>query len=340
LKFDTLLTAFTALGALLVALLLTGIVRRLALAQGVLDVPNERSSHSTPTPRGGGVAIFVATIAASAVLAWRGALDIKLLLALTGGGSVVALVGFYDDRRQLSARSRLGAHLVAGLWALLCIGGLPPLRFADHIVSFGWAGYVIGALGIAWTVNLFNFMDGIDGIAASEAVFIAWGAALLGLLVGPSVAAPAMALAFGAACFGFLAWNWPPAKIFMGDVGSGFVGYVLVVLALAATRENPAALFVWLILGGVFFCDATVTMVRRLARGEPVYQAHCSHAYQRLARRWGSHRSVTLAAVSVNLVWLLPCAWLASVSPGRAAWMTVIALAPLTLLALRAGVGE
>jgi Fuc2NAc and GlcNAc transferase len=332
--------ALTALAALLLSLVLTGVMRKLALSHGVLDMPNDRSSHNTPTPRGGGVAIVVATIAASIVLAWRGVLDINLFLALSGGGIAVAMVGFLDDRRQLSARIRLAAHLAAALWALICLGGLPPLRYADQIVSFGWAGYVLGALGIAWTLNLFNFMDGIDGIAALEAAFIAWGAALLALLTGVSGAVPAMGLAFGAVCCGFLLWNWPPAKIFMGDVGSGYVGYVIVVLAVAAARQNPVALLVWLILGGSFFSDATVTLVRRLARGEPVYEAHRSHAYQWLARRWGSHRSVTVAVVIVNLVWLFPCAWLATVYPDRAAWMVIIALTPLVLLALVAGAGR
>lgn len=336
-KFDA---ALTALSALLLAFLLTGIMRKLALSHGVLDVPNERSSHSTPTPRGGGVAIVLATIATSVALAWRGVLDIELFLALTGGGIIVALVGFLDDRRQLSARIRLAAHLAAAVWALACMGGLPPLRYGDQLVSFGWQGYVIGALGIAWTLNLFNFMDGVDGIAASEAVFIAWGGALLPLGAGSSAAVPAMALAFGAVCCGFLLWNWPPARIFMGDVGSGYVGYVIVVLALAAARENPAALLVWLILGGVFFSDATVTLLRRLARRERVFEAHRTHAYQWLSRRWGSHRSVTVAVAIVNLAWLLPCAWLATVHPSLARWIVIASLAPLAVLALMAGAGR
>jgi len=329
----------TSLAAFVLALALTALVRRHALAHGVLDVPNDRSSHRVPTPRGGGIAIALSTLAASIWLLWRGALDLQLFLALTGGGIIVAFVGYLDDRRPLSARIRLAAHLAAALWALLWLGGLPPMRFGDHIVALGWAGYAVGALGIAWTVNLFNFMDGIDGIAASEAVFIAWGAALLALVLEQSVAVPATAMAFGAACCGFLAWNWPPAKIFMGDVGSGYLGYVLVVLALGAARANPAVLAVWVILGGIFFCDALVTLVRRLARGERVYQAHRSHAYQGLARRWGSHRPVTLAVICVNLLWLLPCAWFAAGHPGHAAWTVLIALVPLALAVLLAGAG-
>jgi Fuc2NAc and GlcNAc transferase len=332
--------ALTALAALVLALVLTAVVRTLAIAHGVLDVPNDRSSHRVPTPRAGGVAIVLATMSASVVLVSRGVLGLPLFLALTGGGVAVAFVGFLDDRRQLSARIRLAAHLAAALWALVWLGGLPVLRFGDKLVSFGWPGYVVGALGIAWTVNLFNFMDGIDGIASSEAVFIAWGGAWLAVLMGSSAAVPAMGCAFGAVCCGFLVWNWPPARIFMGDVGSGYLGYVLVVLALAATRENPAALNVWLILGGIFFCDAFVTLVRRLARGERVYQAHRSHAYQWLSRRWGSHRSVTLALVCVNLFWLLPSAWFAAVHPGRAAWAALVALLPIVMVLLLAGAGR
>jgi Fuc2NAc and GlcNAc transferase len=332
--------ALTAVAAFVVALLLTAVMRKLAIAHGVLDVPNDRSSHRVPTPRAGGVAIVLVTIAASVVLLLRGVLDVALFVALTGGGVAVAFVGFLDDRRQLSARIRLAAHLAAALWALVSLGGLPPLRFGDQLVSFGWPGYVVGALGIAWTVNLFNFMDGIDGIASSEAVFIAWGGAWLATLMGSFPAVSAMGGAFGAVCCGFLAWNWPPAKIFMGDVGSGYLGYVLVVLALGATRENPAALAVWLILGGVFFCDAFVTLARRLARGERVYQAHRSHAYQWLARRWSSHRSVTLAVVCVNLFWLLPAAWFAAAHPSRAAWTALASLVPLVAVLLRAGAGR
>jgi Fuc2NAc and GlcNAc transferase len=332
--------ALTSLAAFVLAFVLTALVRRHAVAHGVLDIPNDRSSHRVPTPRGGGIAIALSTIAASTFLLWRGALDVPLYLALTGGGIVVAFVGYLDDRRPLSARIRLAAHLAAALWALVCLGGLPPMRFGDHIVSLGWAGYVVGALGIAWTVNLFNFMDGIDGIAASEAISIAWGAVLLALVMAQAVAMSAMAMAFGAVCCGFLVWNWPPAKIFMGDVGSGYLGYVLVVLALGASRGNPTALAVWVILGGVFFCDAFVTLMRRLARGERVYQAHRSHAYQYLARCWGNHRSVTLAVVCVNLLWLLPCAWWAAARPGIAGWIVLVAFLPLVLVVLVAGAGR
>jgi Fuc2NAc and GlcNAc transferase len=144
---------------------------------------------------------------------------------------------------------------------------------------------------------------------------------------------------FGAACGGFLLWNWPPAKIFMGDVGSGYIGYMVGVLALAAARASPDALWIWLILGGAFFIDATVTLARRAVRGERVHEAHRSHAYQWSARRWG-HKRVTVAVSLLNLVWLLPSALLAMRYPERAVLITVGTLAPLLVLALALGSGR
>jgi glycosyltransferase WbpL len=332
--------AMIAACALLASAVVTGLVRRVALTHDVIDVPNERSSHHTPTPRGGGVAIVVATTAALGVLAWVGAIPLALLLAMVGGGIAVAVVGLLDDRRPVSAGARFTVHLAAAAWALICLGGLGPLQVGDRIITFGWSGYALGALGIVWALNLFNFMDGIDGIAASEAIFVALAGALVNPLLAPSSGVAFAALVLAAACGGFLLWNWPPARIFLGDVGSGYLGYTIVVLAVAASRDNPAALWVWLILGGAFFVDATVTLVRRILRNERVHEAHRSHAYQWLARRWGSHGKATVAVLGVNLAWLLPCAAFAARHPGYAAASVIIALAPLAVLAVAVGSGR
>jgi Fuc2NAc and GlcNAc transferase len=327
-----------ALASAAAACLLTFVIRRMALARGLLDVPNERSSHRIPTPRGGGFAIVLVATAAFCWLAVTRRLDGAAFAALMGGLAVAA-VGLIDDRRPVSPGLRLAAHLAAALWALAWLGGLPPLRFGDHLVALGAAGAVVGGLGIVWALNLFNFMDGIDGIAASEATFVAWAGAAL-TAAPPTGGVSAAAVMFGAACLGFLPWNWPAARIFMGDAGSGYLGFVISVLAVATARDNPAALWVWLILGGVFFVDATVTLLHRLLRGEPVQQAHRTHAYQWLARRWRSHLKVTLAVQAVNLLWLLPCALLAALHPGAAAAVTVLALTPIAALAIAAGSGR
>ena len=335
-----LLGALLAVTALVASALLTQLTRKVAVGTGVVDVPNARSSHRMPTPRGGGVAIVLVTTAGLIVLALRGIVRPDLLWAVGGGGVAVALVGFADDRRSVSAVTRLAVHFAAALWALAWLGGLPALRVGDHLISFGWAGYVLGALGIVWAVNLFNFMDGIDGLAASEAIFVAMAGALLSLPMAAGTGVAPEALVFGAACGGFLLWNWPPAGIFLGDVGSGYLGYVIVVLAVATTRDNPVALWIWLILGGAFFVDATVTLVRRTLRSEPVHQAHRSHAYQWLARRWRSHGKVPLAVLAVNLTWLLPWAVLAARLPAYGGACVILALVPLAVLAVACGSGR
>ena len=148
------------------------------------------------------------------------------------------------------------------------------------------------------------------------------------------------ACVFGAASAGFLAWNRPPARIFMGDVGSGYLGYSIALFALASARSNSVALLVWLILTGVFFVDATVTLLRRLLRRDPVYVAHRSHAYQWLARRWRSHAKTTVVLMSINIAWLFPCAWIAASQAKYAGWIVILALAPLVLLALASGAGR
>jgi Fuc2NAc and GlcNAc transferase len=329
-----------ALGAFMISTLLTGAIRKLALAHGMMDVPNQRSSHATPTPRGGGVAIVVATSIAAVVLAILGVLEPSTLLPLLVGGAAVAVIGFLDDRIGLSPRVRFSVHLGAAAAAMYWLGGLPPMQVGDDLVSFGWAGYLLGILGIGWSLNLFNFMDGIDGIAASEAIFMTAGGAAIAVVIGMDGSVAAFASVLAMACLGFLAWNWPPAKIFMGDAGSGYLGYVLAVLALLAGRESVAGLLVWLILGGVFFVDATLTLARRLARGERVHQAHRTHAYQWLARRWRSHRRVTVLVCMINLLWLFPLACLAALRPGYAAWIALLALVPIAIAASISGAGQ
>jgi Fuc2NAc and GlcNAc transferase len=330
----------TLLAAFVISFALTGVIRQLALAHGMLDVPNARSSHVTPTPRGGGVAIVVAATAAAIAFAFTGNLQLPTLAIFVIGGTAVALVGFFDDRIRLSARVRLAVHFAAAAAAMYWVGGLPPMQVGERLVTFGWEGYLLGILGIVWSLNLFNFMDGIDGIAASQGMFMTVGGATLAIAMGSSTGFAPLALGVGGACLGFLLWNWPPAKIFMGDAGSGYVGYTLAVLALLAGRENSAGLFAWLILGGVFFVDATLTLARRVARRERVYEAHRSHAYQWLSRRWNSHRRVTLLTVAVNVLWLFPCAFLAVRHPTKAAVIAVLALIPIGLGAIAAGAGR
>jgi Fuc2NAc and GlcNAc transferase len=325
--------------ALVASALLTYIARRFALSRGMLDVPNERSSHTRVTPRGGGIAIVVASTLAFLALAVVGDISHELLLALSVGGAAVALVGYVDDRHRLPARVRLTVHVLAAVWAVVWVRGLGTVQFGEHLLHLGWAGTALSVLGIVWVLNLFNFMDGIDGIAAGEALFVAGAGALLASSsAGAGVGAAAWV--FAGACAGFLPWNWPPARVFLGDVGSGYLGYITIVLALADAREHPVAIWIWFILGGIFFVDATVTLMRRLFRGDKVHEAHRQHAYQRLARCWNSHLRVTCAVLAIDLVWLFPWALFAWFHREFAAAAAVTATAPLLLAAILLGAGR
>jgi Fuc2NAc and GlcNAc transferase len=324
--------------ALLASVLMTGMARKYALKAQLLDLPNHRSSHTQPTPRGGGIGIVVVSLLSAAALWIAGTIDTDLALAFIGGGIAIATVGFLDDRGAVPVAVRFGIHIAAAVWALYWLGGLPPILLGTHLVDIGLAGDGLAVVAIVWVLNLFNFMDGIDGLAGSEAAFITLAPCAILVLLDPGLAALAGCVGF--ASLGFLAWNWPPAKIFMGDVGSGFLGYAISALAIAHGRVDPVGVPVWLILGGFFFLDATLTLFRRLARRERLYEAHRSHAYQWLARRWGSHRRVTLTVVATNALWLLPCATAAVFYPNWAGWLVVIALAPLAVTLVGVGAGR
>ncbi len=322
--------------------LLTALVRRRALAQSRLDVPNARSSHTVPTPRGGGLAFVLALAAGLLALAPSGLLDgqWRPLVAVLGAGVAVAVVGFLDDRGHVPARWRLLVHFSAAAWGLAWLGGPPALALGGWVLGPNALGWALAAFYLVWLLNLYNFMDGIDGLAAAQAITVGAGAALLYGVVGAPTPAMAMPLALAGAVAGFLLWNFPPARIFMGDVGSGFLGIVLGLLSLQAGRFEPLLLWAWLILQAVFVTDATLTLLRRLLRGERVYEAHRLHAYQHLSRRCGRHLPVTLAVLLVTGLYLLPLAW--AVAAGRLAPLAGLALAylPLAGLALMLGAGR
>lgn len=284
--------------AFLTSAALAGLIRRYALRHALLDLPNERSAHSAPTPRGGGLAVVLVVLLAVAALAGGGRLSPAVATAL-GGGGVVAVAGWLDDRRGLPAPVRLAAHAAAAAWALYWLGGLPSLTLGTGTADLGRAGWLVGTLAIVWGINLYNFMDGIDGLAGGVAVTV--GLISAGLLIERAPALALVALLASAAAAGFLVWNWPPARLFLGDVGSGFLGFLFATLAVASERSRALPAVLWLLLLGPFVADATLTLLRRMWRGDRWYAAHRSHAYQRATQAGWSHRRVTTAVLGVNL---------------------------------------
>ena len=267
-------------------------------------------------------------------LVQRGVLASNLGWALTGGGLALALTGLLDDHFRLPVRVRLLIHFAAAGWALWQLDGMGPLNLGWIVWDWGWLGQLVALVGLVWMINLYNFMDGIDGIAGVEAICVSGsGALLMSWKDLPTLASLAMVLA--AASAGFLIWNWPPARIFMGDAGSGFLGFVFGVLAISSAKERSWLLWPWLILLSVFIVDSMLTLARRLIAGARWYEAHRSHAYQHGARRHRSHLKVTLAVAAINVVWLFPLAWGASVWPTAGPFFVVIAVTPLVYTALQ-----
>lgn len=322
------------------AWLATGFVRRHALRHAMLDIPNTRSSHVIPTARGGGLAIVGVFLVCVLLLASLRVLKFNVAIALVAGGVAIAAIGYMDDRMAVPARIRFVVHLAAAVVIVLLVGGVTDHSLRTVGLHGVVAGGIIGVLVLSWATNLFNFMDGIDGIAASEAVFVATAGAGLHWQHGGDVGLSVSMLALAAATLGFLIWNWPPARIFMGDVGSGFLGFSLAALGLAASQQGVVSMEVWAILAGVFLVDATLTLVRRVARGDRWFEAHRMHGYQRLASRWKAHLPVTVLVIVINLFWLLPWAYVAASIPARAHWCMAAALIPLSFVLLASGAGS
>jgi Fuc2NAc and GlcNAc transferase len=328
-----LLCAIAGPAAFVVTLMLVRNADRL----GVIQAPNERSSHTRPTPTGGGLGIVLAGMVAGLAIAWFEPWPALLAVAAT---VAIAAIGFADDRRPMPAKWRLLAQFVL---AAAIVASLPLARLGEAL-GLPVEPILIGlmlVLGSVYWINIFNFMDGIDGLAASEAAFMLIAAAALSAGSPDALAAPHLwwSLALAAATIGFLALNFPPARIFMGDAGSTYLGLMLAYLALQSIAAGWLTVWQWLILAALFVTDATVTLLRRLMLGERVFEAHRSHAYQVLSRLWGAHRPVTLAAIGLNLMWLLPISWWAGAQPGSAWLALTVAYAPLVVGALWIGAG-
>jgi len=321
-------------GLIISSFALTELIRRYSLKLNFLDQPNERSSHIVAIPRGGGLAIVVCFLLAVVIIDKSSS---NITYVIMGAGILVSVIGLWDDYGHIAAKWRLLSHFVAVFWGLYWLGEIPTFQFLDFNINPNWFGSILIAIMMVWLLNLFNFMDGIDGIAASETIFVASAGAYF-LWVNDSENITFISLALAASTIGFLILNWSPAKIFMGDVGSGFLGLMLGII-IYASLLNGMTLWVWLILLAVFLVDSGVTLLRRIFNREKWYEAHCSHAYQHAARKWG-HKKVTISVVIVDLFWLFPLAIFSHFKPDFGLWITLLAFIPLIVVAfkLKAGI--
>ena len=327
----------------LVAVLSAGVIRY-GPRFGLLDTPVARSAHVAPKPLGGGAALaapyflcviwFVASAAISeSALAYLGCLFIVVL-------------GFSDDRWQLSSKVRLPVQFIVSLAAVRAIG-VDSVDFGFFSLSEPFTLSLLAVLSLVWLCNLTNFMDGIDGIAASQLLVTSLSCVVL--LVGLDAAAGesgehdvvlTLSVVLAASAAGFLLWNWSPASLFMGDAGSGFIGFALGLLALESLVTQRMAVWSWVLLLGVFIADTAVTLLVRIIRGERWYEGHSQHAYQILSRRLNSHPRVVGGVILINICWLLPLAWVAGILPHYGVLFATIGLAPLLLGCYRLGAGR
>ena len=313
------MTALLATG--LISVLLCGVYLRLARRWQILDTPNERSSHRHPTPHGGGVPLMVAftlglLLAALLYSRWDAAFVVLAAAAL-----VLMVLGVVDDLRGLSVRLRLA------IYSLVCLLVSVFLLYPISMESGGWL-VVLATLAMLWSVNLYNFMDGIDGIAATQCVLACCSAALLSRVAGGDGSYALFCLLLAASHCGFLVWNWPPARLFMGDAGSVPTGFLLAGLALLGAVQGQINPLCWLVLLAVFVTDASGTLLWRMVTGQAFTRPHRLHAYQRLSRHWGSHLKVDMLLLAFTMLWLLPLAWAVQVWPHHGVLLVILAYLP------------
>ena len=282
-----------------------GFWRRIALKKNHLDIPNERSSHTEPTPRGGGLIIFIVTISFLLIWFWLNE-NLKEILPFLIGSLLIAGVSWLDDLYSLPNLLRFAVHTTAALIVVLLINHFQQIEL-PLISTFQLNPFIGGLITLIWIVgltNAYNFMDGIDGIAGIQGFIAGFGWCVIGILTGQTFLAVFGGLILSS-CAGFLWHNWHPAKIFMGDVGSAYLGYSLAVLSLFAARKpeiGNLAFVIGILLVWTFVFDTTLTFIKRALNGENVFSAHRSHLYQLLVIKGLRHDRVSLLYGAMSLM--------------------------------------
>ncbi len=286
----------TLILAFITSFILTWIIKNWAIKRNIIDIPNHRSSHSIPTPRGGGLSFFIVWIVSISILYFFNILTLKLLVALLLVVPI-GIVSIIDDIISLPPVTRLIIQALCAVIVVFYLGGLQNIDLGFIKINSSFLLNIFLIIGVIWFINLYNFLDGIDAYASIEAISIALGMFLLTkeplyLLLISTVA-------------GFLYWNWPKAKIFMGDVGSTMLGFTLIVLSIYSNNHQSANIIYWLTLSSLFWFDASITIIRRKLNRENISQPHKKHAYQRITQAGYSHKKTAVFSIIINLTFIL-----------------------------------
>ncbi|MFX4210332.1 MraY family glycosyltransferase [Aliarcobacter butzleri] len=278
---------------LLISFLLTYLIKNYMIKKSLVASVNERSSHTVPTPHGGGIAIAITWFIGLFYLYFIGQIEESLFYALLFG-AVISIVSFFDDIYELSPKLRLIIQAIVAIGGLYFLGGFETLTFGIFDIQNPIFTNIFAFFMIIWFINLYNFLDGINGYAGSEAVFLS--------LAGFILFGGNHFLVLSVAVLGFLYWNWNKAKIFMGDVGSTLLGYNIAIFTIYYANEEPTNFWIWIILFSVYWFDATLTLIRRKLNKEKLSLAHKKHAYQRLTQAGWSHYKVTNYSIGLNIL--------------------------------------
>jgi len=332
----TLLIFYTLL--FFVSVLMTLLLRRYAISKSLFDLPNKRSSHDVPTPRGGGMAIVVSFLLGTTLIFIYGNITLNFFAAIAGSGMMIAAVGFIDDHISLPSKVRLVFHFISAIWVLYWLG-IPDLSIFGVFIESGWVSSILASFFLVWLLNLYNFMDGIDGLASVECITVCLFASLILYFISGPTEEWVLTLLLASCVSGFLIWNLPPASIFMGDVGSAFLGIILGAFVINSSAQSHVTLWWWLILLGVFIVDSTYTIVMRVLSNQRFDEAHRSHSYQILSRKYSSHTVVIVYVCIVNAVWLFPIAFFVANETLNGTLGLLIAYTPLVIIAWKTGAG-
>jgi Fuc2NAc and GlcNAc transferase len=279
-------------GAVL-SFLITFLVRWIAIKVSIVDIPNYRSSHDVPTPRGGGISIAIVWFLGLLFLYTKGIIEANLFYALLSG-LILVIISLLDDIISISYSVRLLFQIISISIGLYFLGGMELIDFGFFQIEHQIFLSVLAGIAILWFINLYNFIDGIDGYASAEAIFLSLAVFVLS---GNSII-----LLFGASALGYIYWNFGKRKIFLGDIGSTLMGYTLGIIALYENNTGDMPILIFVILSGLFWFDATLTLFRRFRNREKLTQAHKKHAYQRFVQAGYSHGHTVIYSILINLI--------------------------------------
>ncbi|MFA6037592.1 MAG: hypothetical protein WC748_05710 [Legionellales bacterium] len=306
----------------------------------LMQAPHLRGTHTRSIPRGVGVAIVILCLIAICALSFgdvyfSNAFAHGLLL----GGLLVAGIGFVDDHQHVDPKIRLVIQALAVGIVLYQIGGFPEFYILNHVFYLGWLGHILAFFGMIWLINLYNFIDGLDGQAGTETVFVSLNLVAMTYLLG-FLSLSWLLFVLASSMVAFLCWNWQPAKVFMGDVCSGFLGFFFAALMAYTARDNMIPLISWLILLALPIADMSYTLIVRLLKGHAYDETHCTFAYHHAMVRLGSHQAVVLRTLMLNILWLAPFAWAAFLWPEYDLWFFLVAISLVFYIVIKLGAGK